>query len=76
MKDITFIDLNIEKDVKPYVYTFKIGGRYLKYIELVSQTGTAAKVFITDMEGVPIGGDEYGTLKDVLNKYIEVELLT
>ena len=76
MKDITFIDLNIKKDVKPYVYTFKIGGRYLKYIELVSQTGTATKVFITDMEGVPIGGDEYGALKDILSKYIEVELLT
>lgn len=76
MKDITFIDLSIQKDVKPYVYTFKIGGRYLKYIELVSRTGTATNVFITDMEGVPIGGDEYERLKDVLSKYIEVELLT
>ena len=76
MKDITFIDLNIKKDVKPYVYTFKIGGRYLKYIELVSRTGTATNVFITDMEGVPIGGDEYERLKDVLRKYIEEDLLT
>lgn len=76
MKDITFIDLNIKKDVKPYVYTFKIEGRYLKYIELVSQTGTATNVFITDMEGVPIGGDEYERLKDVLRKYIEEDLLT
>lgn len=76
MKDITFIDLNIKKDVKPYVYTFKIEGRYLKYIELVSRTGTATNVFITDMEGVPIGGDEYERLKDVLRKYIEEDLLT
>lgn len=76
MKDITFIDLSIQKDVKPYVYTFKIGGRYLKYIELVSRTGTATNVFITDMEGVPIGGDEYERLKNVLSKYIEKDLLT
>lgn len=76
MKDITFIDLNIKKDVKPYVYTFKIRGRYLKYIELVSRTGTATNVFITDMEGVPVGGDEYERLKDVLSKYIEEDLLT
>ena len=76
MKDITFIDLNIKKDVKPYVYTFKIGGRYLKYIELVSRTGTATNVFITDMEGVPIGGDEYERLKDVLINYINLYLLT
>lgn len=76
LKRISFIELNIKNRVIPHVYTFKVDGRYFKYLELVTETGSAAKVFITDMEGVPIGGDEYVELKKVLSEFIETEVLT
>jgi hypothetical protein len=76
LKRISFIELGIKNRVTPYVYTFKVDGRYLKYLELVTETGSTAKVFITDMEGVPVGGDEYVELKKVLSEFIETEVLT
>jgi len=53
-----------------------VGGRYVKYTEFITTTGTVFEVLIQDMEGVPIGGEEYEVLKGVLREFVEGELLT
>lgn len=76
MKDITFISFDIKEALKPHVYVLKVGGRYVKYIEFITITGTVFEVLIQDMEGVPIGEEEYEVLKGVLREFVESELLT